>query len=419
MTTDSFHPWLNEYFARFRSGGAGWRPPRPLDVVFIAGSLGISGGTYVILEHARYLQRHGASVTIIPTIGAGKPIPNWHPALDEITVATFEELKDRTFDVAIPTWWPTVYELPRLRFRHAVYLVQSIESRFYAQGDNYSQAVAAEMTYRLGLPAITIARWMETYLSLEHGMPAFLVRNGIAKERYSPDGPAFAARRTDSVRALVEGPVGIEMKGVAAAVDACRTAGFDEVWLLTSSKATEFPGVDRVFSQIPAAETAFVYRSTDVLVKLSQVEGMYGPPLEMFHCGGTVVTWDVTGCEEYVVDGYNGIIHQLGDFDGLQRSLRKLSSDRDYLEMLKANALSTAARWPTWEEASQSFYAYLFAIAAGSAIDSADLALRISGVPNVLSIVRTQSGPVVHDRSESGKPTPDGSTATTADQKRR
>lgn len=403
MTSDSFHPWLNEYYARFRVGGAGWQPPRPLDVCFVIGSLGISGGTYVILEHAKYLQQHGASVTVIPTINSDKPPSKWHPALDEITVATFEDVADRTFDVVIPTWWPTVYELPKLQFRHAVYLVQSIESRFYAQSDNYSQAVMAEMTYRLGLPAITIARWMETYLSLEHGMPTFLVRNGISKERYSARGPAFVDREPGKVRALVEGPVGPSMKGVAEAIDACRTAGFAETWLLTSSEVKEVPGVDRVFSQIPAAETAFVYRSTDVLVKLSQVEGMYGPPLEMFHCGGTVATWDVTGCEEYVIDGYNGVIHQLGDFDGLQRSLRRLASDTEFLDELKANALGTAASWPDWERASQDFYAYLFAIAAGTAIDSADLALRISGVPNVVSIARTRSGTKVLNKSQSSK----------------
>ena len=58
-----------------------------------------------------------------------------------------------------------------------------------------------------------------------------------------------------------------------------------------------FPGVDRVLSRVPIDRTGTVYRSCDVLMKLSRVEGMYSPPLEMFHCGGTVVTYDVTGHE--------------------------------------------------------------------------------------------------------------------------
>ena len=51
-----------------------------------------------------------------------------------------------------------------------------------------------------------------------------------------------------------------------------------------------------------------IYRSCDVIVKLSYVEGMFGPPLEMFHCGGTSIVYDVTGHDEYIVHGKNGLV---------------------------------------------------------------------------------------------------------------
>jgi len=74
-------------------------------------------------------------------------------------------------------------------------------------------------------------------------------------------------RPVSGVRALVEGPVNIPMKGVDDAARACRQAGIDEVWLLTSSDVSEHPGVDRVLSQIPMPEVGAVYRSCDVLVE--------------------------------------------------------------------------------------------------------------------------------------------------------
>jgi hypothetical protein len=42
-------------------------------------------------------------------------------------------------------------------------------------------------------------------------------------------------------------------------------------------------------------DTPLVYRSCDILGKLSYVEGMFGPPLEMFHCGWTAIVYNVTG----------------------------------------------------------------------------------------------------------------------------
>ena len=77
---------------------------------------------------------------------------------------------------------------------------------------------------------------------------------------------------------------------------------------MTGAEPGDGARADRVFERVAVESTPVIYRSCDVLVKLSQVEGMYGPPLEMFHCGGTVVTYDVTGHEEYVEHGVNGLV---------------------------------------------------------------------------------------------------------------
>ena len=94
-----------------------------------------------------------------------------------------------------------------------------------------------------------------------------------------------------------------------------------------------FPGVNKCFSRIPIHKTAEIYRSCDVLVKLSYVEGMFGPPLEMFHCGGTAIVYDVTGHEEYIEDGKNAIVVKKDNEEEVVSWLKKLKCDPVFLEL--------------------------------------------------------------------------------------
>jgi hypothetical protein len=110
---------------------------------------------------------------------------------------------------------------------------------------------------------------------------------------------------------------------------------------------------DRVESQLTHREMAAVYRESDVVLKLSHVEGMYGPPLEGFHMGATTVTTEVTGHDEYVRHGWNGVVVDWDDVRGTARMLDLLARDRRYLHFLRHNALATARGWPSWEQAAQ------------------------------------------------------------------
>lgn len=374
MTDRPFNPWLYEFYRRYSpriETAAGLR------VVFLIGSADISGGTYVIFEHAVRMARAGCEVVVVPLFDMSTVAAGWHPALTELEFATMAEIAGRDFDVAVATWWPTVYELPNVRFRHAVYFVQSAESRFYASGPDRDSAAAAELTYTFGLPAITIATWLQMYLGFQHSMVSFLCRNGIDKARYGVTGPTLAPRSPGRLRVLVEGSMA-PMKGVPQAVEAAAAGGADEVWLLTPSDVTTYPGCQRVLSRIPADRTAEVYRSCDVLVKLSQVEGMYGPPLEMFHCGGTVVTNDVTGSEEYVQDGVNALVVATDDHHAAAAAVARLR-DADLLTRLRSGALATAQQWHDWDVAGAQFLRLIVGIAASPPIDRAALIARIRG----------------------------------------
>jgi len=109
-------------------------------------------------------------------------------------------------------------------------------------------------------------------------------------------------------------------------------------------------GADAVVGPLAPAEMAALYGDSDVLLKLSSVEGMFGPPLEAFHRGATCVTTAVTGNDEYIEHGWNALICDWDDRHGTARALDLLARDRALLHFLRANAADTARGWPDWRQ---------------------------------------------------------------------
>jgi len=105
-----------------------------------------------------------------------------------------------------------------------------------------------------------------------------------------------------------------------------------------------------------------IYRSCDLIVKLSYIEGMFGPPLEMFHCGGTAVVYDVPGHEEYIDSGRNAIVIPVGDEAAAIAAVDRLKNDLVLRAHLKKGARETAERWPDWPEVSPRFHRALLSI---------------------------------------------------------
>lgn len=320
----------------------------------ILGSPDISGGTYVIFEHAIRAKKRGIDVFIITEDIINMSRLDWHPEARELIWKTFDEVNDIVFDVAIATWWRTVYELYRLNGKQYVYFVQSIESRFYLEEEKPLRKLV-EATYTLPLHIITEAKWIKEYLYNNYSKDVQLVLNGIRKDIYKESGFSYEKREEDKLRVLVEGPIDVHFKNVNKTIKLCKESNADEIWLLTSSPIDKIDGIDRVFSRVPIFETPKIYRSCDVIVKLSYVEGMFGPPLEMFHCGGTSITYDVTGHDEYIVNQVNGLVAKKDDDIKVIEYINELKSNKNKLEKLKNNALDTANKWPDWEQASDQF----------------------------------------------------------------
>jgi len=139
---------------------------------------------------------------------------------------------------------------------------------------------------------------------------------------------------------------------------------------------------DEILGPLSHRDMAEVYRRTDVVLKLSSVEGMFGPPLEGFHGGATCVVTPVTGHEEYVEHGWNGLLADWEDLRGTARQLDLLARDRELLHFLRCNALETARAWPSADQSSQ------FMAAALQAIRDAPAAAGGAGAARLLADLR-------------------------------
>lgn len=331
-----------------------------MNIAFIIGSCELAGGNYVLLQHASYLQKQGHNVTIVHLLP--NPERMWHPAQDSLTFLPFSDALHTRFDLAIATWWGTVYHLYEIRASHYAYFVQSIES-WYCKDKDLDTRQRIDATYLPPIPVITEAHWIKKYLEDQFGTQVFLALNGIRKDFLTPYGATVQPRPSTKLRVLVEGPLGIDFKNVPNAIRLAKKAGVDEIWWLTSSDITWYPGVDRVFSRVTVDKVGEIYRSCNVLLKLSYVEGMFGPPLEMFHCGGTAVVYDITGADEYIKHEKNALVVPVGDEDGVVYALRQLKNSPELLSQLQQGALKTAEKWPNWNEASAYFLKAVTSIA--------------------------------------------------------
>jgi glycosyltransferase involved in cell wall biosynthesis len=338
-----------------------------LKACFLLPDLQLSGGVGVVLRHAWHVARRhpDIEVTIVLTTHDAEPAP--YGVLRDLNIRHVEDAAENgPFDVAVATWWQTAYRLFEVPASRYGYFVQSMEDRFYL-GDDPVERAAAGLTYDMPVSFITEATWIRDLLhSLRPDAECHYVRNGIDKqvfrspERIEPSDPSAP------LRVLIEGNPEHWLKAVPDALAAVKLAERPLQTTLVSPRPLEgeHPEVQRAIGPLAEEELVSELAASDVVLKLSRVEGMFGPPLEGFHLGATCVVTPVTGHDEYVNHGWNGVVADFDDIPGVARWLDLLAADREFLDELRTNALETARAWPSWEETADDMATALRAIAA-------------------------------------------------------
>jgi O-antigen biosynthesis protein len=320
-----------------------------LNVAFLVNDLQLSGGVGVVVEHARQLPGHGIATTLV--LARERDDPDWRfRGLGDVEVLSLAQARERRFDVAVATWWETTEALFELDARRRAYFVQSLEDRFYYPDD--PQRLGAALTHDLPVHIVTEARWIaQTLEELRPGLRPLLVRNGIPKDVFASPA-ALDVRLHGPLRVVIEGNPAVWFKGVGEALASVRQMTQPRhVTVVAGSRDFDATGVDEVVGPLEHEQMAALYARSDVVLKLSRVEGMFGPPLEGFHLGATCVVSAVTGHEEYVEHGVNGMVVDWDDPRGTARTLDLLARDRALLHRLRLGALATARAWPSWEQA--------------------------------------------------------------------
>lgn len=309
-------------------------------IAYLIPGCGISGGIAVVCQHANRLLNRGYDVLLI-TEDIHREI-NWFPN-QKVEIIGIDEAPTN-LDILVATGWSTAYTIADIPAKRKVYFVQSDESRFYPVGSFESQK--AWDSYKFDYEYMTEAKWIQKWLKEKFSHDATYVPNGLDENIIFQTDPI--TKKGDKVRVLLEGPIDIPFKGMEDAFNAINDLDC-EVWCVSSAgKPKKEWKCDVFFEKVPMGQMNQIYSSCDILVKLSRVEGFFGPPLEMMACGGTCVVADVTGYDEYIVDNYNALVVKIGDVEGAKQAVKKLIEDTELRQRLTANGRKTAEEW-RWE----------------------------------------------------------------------
>lgn len=324
-------------------------------IILVPGTT-ISGGIAVILQHANRLAETGCIVEIFSQ--SNFVDTTWFPN-QKVKVYPYKEcykrLKNEPFDILMATSWSTAYPVAMSKAKRKIYFVQSDESRFFPKDKRRTELIRS--TYSLPLEFITEARWIQRWLKDEFGKDSFYVPNGIDLSVFKKTDPIEP--RGKRIRILLEGAINIPYKGMDDAYEAL--SGLDvDIWIVSNNgkprKEWEF---SQYFEGVPYGEMNRIYSSCDIFLKMSRVEGFFGPPMEAMACGCAVVVGKVTGYDEYIVDGYNALVVEEGDIDGAKKAVELLMNDVQLREELIVNGYQTVKKWG-WEKASNYMQKALF-----------------------------------------------------------
>ena len=311
----------------------------------------LSGGIHIALKWAQILSTRHDVFVLSEEMRSDSVLPFLKREEIRFTLGTFADFESITFDLVMVTWWETAFSISRLRTKNIVMLQQAMESQFYAAGAADQAHYRAVVTS--GLNLITIAHWLRDFDARCLGVDLTRLRtvlNPLDQSMWKPVAPLIE-RNPSKIRFLVEGNFNEPRKNALPVIQLLERLGCEYIWVGAKiDPELAGPHCVKTLQRVPYADMPAVYASADVLVKLSNAEGMFGPPLEMFATGGTAVVWDVNGADEYVTHGYNALVVPMNDFAAAEAAVALLLKDTALLAELRTNARTTAQGWLTWDE---------------------------------------------------------------------
>lgn len=316
--------------------------------------LGISGGINIVLNWAVILAKAGYRLDIILPANATKTDIPFLSESDArlLHVITEHEARKHHYHAAIATWWACLNQVADLDADHHAWFMQAYEGQFSEH--NAPAQVDFDELIHSRMNVITSAHWLQQHIQRHYSFEpkqTFCVLSGLDKSLWKPTPRRPPGPGGDRVCFLVEGPVTDPRKNTARTIRMLESHRLAYRWVGANvDRALTGPNCRGIDEQVSYHRMPEIYGSADVLVKASNAEGMFGPPLEMFATGGTAAVWHVQGAEEYMTDRYNSCLVPMNSWSRLAETALELDADPSRVRQLQQNALATAEAWPTWED---------------------------------------------------------------------
>ncbi len=255
-------------------------------------------------------------------------------------------------DAVVATHWLTagpIAELPTRKGRK-FYFIQHYETHSF-EGDK------VDATWRLPMQKIVVAKWLQEIAKVRfNDGEALLVPNAVDHAQFDagprdPHGPPCVGLMYSVA----------PWKGVATAFEAIRLARRQ----IPELQVVSFGAVP-LNADVPAPpNTTFylrpdqhdlrhIYAEADVWLCASETEGFGLPPLEAMACRCPVVCTRCGGPEDFVEEGHNGFLVDVGDADAMADRLVTLISDKSLLRRMSDAAYETASRFD-WDQSALLF----------------------------------------------------------------
>jgi hypothetical protein len=329
-----------------------------MKIAFVLNDLRLSGGVNVILQHASRMASTSSDEVFL--LIRESIDDHWYESLvGEANIVPRADWQTDSYDIAIATYWETLLLLGDVTSKSYVWFCQLYEDRFFP--DRNPSISTMQIAGSIPLPVVTEAHWLQDLLVSENPDRAVeVVLNGIDKDTFTESRPPHNPGQGFTV--LVEGSLDAIAKNTAYALEGSlrsdKATGVTHVG--NRPYETEDPRYHFIQSGLSFSEMADLYRSHHVQVKTPVAEGMFGPPLEGFHCGLPAIVTPVTGAEEYIVHPeppdafayirsggmlpHQGILHNVGALRGVGGFDGALRIVGDYEALLKLLTVGAARR---------------------------------------------------------------------------
>jgi len=324
-----------------------------MKITFLVRSITISGGLRAVLKLSDLLAKRGHDVEV--TVGEGPKVsrknfdfsrPLWQPTAARIRFASNLFGKNlRDSDVTIATAWSTAIALNSADARVGLkaYFIQHYESLFHGP------KAKVDPTYRYGFYNIATSHWLKDLLREVFHAPSVLFITPVDLAVFVP-GPVnrSSAFRICTLYSKVHWKrfeTGLET------IRLVRASGRPVELVLISAQPVSFdePGVELHVGK-SQGDLAEVFRSCDVYLSTSMVEGLGMPQMEAMACGCALVTTDTWGCRSYAVDGKNALIVDPASARGLADAIIRLYDNRKEMKKFQRAGMRKISSF-SWDKA--------------------------------------------------------------------